>query len=25
VDVTCQICTIHGHRASDCWWRFNKD
>jgi hypothetical protein len=25
VDVTCQICTIHGHRASDCWWRFKKD
>ncbi|KAK1621085.1 hypothetical protein QYE76_026602 [Lolium multiflorum] len=25
VDVTCQICTIHGHLASDCWWRFKKD
>jgi histone deacetylase 1/2 len=25
VDVTCQICTIHGHPASDCWWRFKKD
>jgi hypothetical protein len=21
VDVTCQICKIHGHSASDCWWR----
>jgi hypothetical protein len=25
VDVTCQICTIHGHPASDCWWRFKND
>lgn len=25
VDVTCQICTIHGHDAKDCWWRFQDD
>jgi hypothetical protein len=25
VDVTCQICKIHGHPASDYWWRFQKD
>jgi hypothetical protein len=23
-DVTCHICKIHGHSASDCWWR-NQD
>uniref|UniRef100_A0ACD5TCP1 Uncharacterized protein n=1 Tax=Avena sativa TaxID=4498 RepID=A0ACD5TCP1_AVESA len=22
VDVTCQICKIHGHPASACWWRY---
>jgi hypothetical protein len=22
VDITCQICKIHGHPASDCWWRY---
>ena len=22
VDITCQICKIHGHLASDCWWRY---
>jgi hypothetical protein len=21
IDITCQICKIHGHSASDCWWR----
>ena len=25
VNVTCQICKIHGHLASDCWWRFKDD
>jgi hypothetical protein len=25
VDVTCQICAIHGHLASDCWWHFKND
>jgi hypothetical protein len=25
VDVTCQICTIHGHPTSVCWWRFKND
>ena len=25
VNVTCQICKIHGHPASDCWWRFQGD
>jgi hypothetical protein len=26
VDTTCQICKIHGHPASDCWWRYeDKD
>jgi hypothetical protein len=24
VDITCQICKIHGHSAHDCWWR-NQD
>jgi hypothetical protein len=23
--VTCQICTKEGHRAKDCWWRFEDD
>jgi hypothetical protein len=23
--VTCQICTIHGHPASECWWRYKDD
>uniref|UniRef100_A0ACD5XD94 Uncharacterized protein n=1 Tax=Avena sativa TaxID=4498 RepID=A0ACD5XD94_AVESA len=22
VDVTCQICNIHGHPANECWWRY---
>jgi hypothetical protein len=22
VDTTCQICKIHGHLASDSWWRY---
>jgi hypothetical protein len=21
IDISCQICKIHGHSASDCWWR----
>jgi hypothetical protein len=25
VDTTCQICTIHGHPARDCWWRYDDD
>ena len=25
VDITCQICKIHGHPATDCWWRYQKD
>jgi hypothetical protein len=25
VDVTCHICTIHGHLASDCGWHFKND
>jgi hypothetical protein len=25
VDVTCQICKIHGHSAADCWWRHDND
>jgi hypothetical protein len=26
VDTTCHICKIHGHPASDCWWRYeDKD
>ena len=25
VDVTCQIYKIHGHPASDCWWRYQDD
>jgi hypothetical protein len=22
VDITCQICKIHGHPASECWWSY---
>ncbi|XP_071680293.1 uncharacterized protein [Lolium perenne] len=25
VDTECQICKIHGHPASDCWWRYSDD
>ncbi|KAK1644724.1 hypothetical protein QYE76_062529 [Lolium multiflorum] len=25
VDTTCQICTIYGHPAKDCWWRYEED
>jgi hypothetical protein len=25
VNTTCQICKIHGHSASDCWWRNTDD
>jgi hypothetical protein len=25
VNVTCQICKVHGHSASDCWWRSRDD
>ncbi|KAK1653449.1 hypothetical protein QYE76_071254 [Lolium multiflorum] len=25
VNVTCQICDIHGHPARDCWWRNDDD
>ncbi|XP_071683600.1 uncharacterized protein [Lolium perenne] len=25
VNVTCQICDIHGHPARDCWWRNEDD
>jgi hypothetical protein len=24
VDITCQMCKIHGHSSHDCWWR-NQD
>jgi hypothetical protein len=23
VNTTCQICKIHGHPTSDCWWRYD--
>jgi hypothetical protein len=25
VNTTCQICKIHGHSASDCWWHRSDD
>jgi histone deacetylase 1/2 len=25
VNTTCHICKIHGHSASDCWWRHSDD
>lgn len=25
VDITCQICKIHAHPASECWWRYQDD
>ncbi|KAK1613284.1 hypothetical protein QYE76_036957 [Lolium multiflorum] len=25
VDVRCQICTIYGHPANECWWRYKDD
>jgi hypothetical protein len=24
VDTTYQICKIHGHHVSDCWWRYEE-
>jgi hypothetical protein len=25
IDVTCQICKIHGHPANSCWWCYRDD